>query len=54
MRSAISYLSPIISDGDVIGGIMLLQNGESGALPDEADRKMINAGALFLSKQFEV
>lgn len=50
----ISYLSPIISEGDVIGGIMLLQNGESGARPDDADRKMINAGALFLSKQFEV
>ncbi len=50
----VSYLSPIISEGDVIGGIMLLQDGESDARPDDADRKMINAGALFLSKQFEV
>ena len=49
----VSYLSPIVREGDVVGGIMLLQNG-ANARPDEADRKMINAGALFLSKQFEV
>ncbi len=49
----VAYLSPILSEGDVIGGIMLLQGNTDGA-PDDADRKMINAGALFLSKQFEL
>jgi AbrB family transcriptional regulator (stage V sporulation protein T) len=48
----VSYLSPIISDGDVIGGIMLL--AREGRSPDESERKMINTGALFLSKQLEV
>lgn len=48
----VSYLSPIISDGDVIGGIMLLER--EGFLPDESERKMINTGALFLSKQLEI
>ncbi len=50
----VSYFSPILSEGDVVGGIMMLQNGDTGADPDDADRKMINAGALFLSKQFEL
>ncbi len=48
----VSYLSPIISDGDVIGGIMLL--AREGYMPDESERKMINTGALFLSKQLEL
>ncbi|MDD4124128.1 MAG: stage V sporulation T C-terminal domain-containing protein [Eubacteriales bacterium] len=48
----VSYLTPIISDGDVIGGIMLL--AREGCTPDESERKMINTGALFLSKQLEL
>ncbi|MGI6715683.1 MAG: stage V sporulation T C-terminal domain-containing protein [Eubacteriales bacterium] len=48
----VSYLTPIISDGDVIGGIMLL--ARDGYVPDDSERKMINAGALFLSKQLEL
>ena len=48
----VSYLTPIIAEGDVIGGIMLL--AREGFIPDESERKMINTGALFLSKQLEL
>ncbi|MFA6729585.1 MAG: stage V sporulation T C-terminal domain-containing protein [Eubacteriales bacterium] len=48
----VSYLAPIISDGDIIGGVMLL--AREGYTPDESEQKMINTGALFLSKQLEM
>ncbi len=48
----IAYLSPIISSGDVVGGIMMLER-EPRPVSD-AEKKMINAGAMFLSGQIEI
>ncbi|HAN20305.1 MAG: stage V sporulation protein T [Clostridiales bacterium GWF2_36_10] len=49
----VSYLSPIISEGSVVGAVMALKSSEK-PLSDETDKKLINTGALFLSKQLEV
>jgi AbrB family transcriptional regulator (stage V sporulation protein T) len=49
----ISYMTPIVSEGSVIGAIMSLKNDEKPA-PDETEKKLINTGALFLSKQLEI
>jgi len=51
--SRISYMSPIISEGSVVGAVMSLRTNEKTA-PDETEKKLINTGALFLSKQFEI
>ncbi len=48
----VSYLSPIITSGDVVGGIMMMQ--KNGMTASDSERKMINAGALFLSGQMEI
>lgn len=49
----ISYLSPIVSEGSVIGAVMSLRSTEK-QMPDETEKKLINTGALFLSKQMEI
>lgn len=49
----VSYLSPIVSDGSVIGAVMSLRNLEKAAA-DDTEKKLINTGALFLSKQLEI
>jgi len=49
----VSYLSPIVSEGSVIGAVMSLQSSEKTA-PDETEKKLINTGALFLAKQMEI
>ena len=48
----VAYLSPIITSGDVVGGIMMLRRDGEGA--SEPEKRMINAGALFLSGQMEI
>ena len=47
----VSYLSPIVSEGSVLGAVMSLGNGDAA---DESEKKLINTGALFLSKQLEI
>jgi len=49
----ISYFSPIISEGSVVGGVMSLK-GPNKLSPDETEKKLINTGSLFLSRQFEI
>lgn len=49
----ISYMSPIVSEGSVIGAVMSLRNDER-ANADDTEKKLINTGALFLSKQLEI
>ncbi len=49
----LSFLSPIVADGTVVGGVMSVA-GESGHVPSETEQKLISTGAIFLSKQLEV
>ena len=49
----VSFLSPIVADGSVIGAVMSIKKAEN-SVPDDAEKKLISAGALFLSKQMEV
>jgi hypothetical protein len=46
----VTYMTPIVSEGSVIGAIMSLKSDEK-PVPDETEKKLINTGALFLSKQ---
>ena len=48
----VSYLSPIVSEGNVIGAVMSLkQNGKS---PDGSEKQLIDTGAYFMSSQTEI
>ena len=48
----VSYLSPIVSDGSVIGAIMSLkQDGKSN---EESEKQLVDAGAYFMSSQTEI
>ena len=49
--SRISVLVPILLDGDIIGSVATLTNGE--ASPTETEIKLIQTAAAFLSKQLE-
>ena len=49
----VSFLSPIVADGSVVGGVMSIMQDDS-SVPDETEKKLISTGALFLSKQLEV
>jgi len=49
----VSYMSPIVAEGNVIGAVMSLQK-QKGAVPDDAEKKLISTGAMFLSSQMEV
>ena len=48
----VSYLSPIVSEGNVVGAVMSLS--DSPVPPDETAKKLINTGALFLSSQMKI
>ena len=48
----LSYLSPIVSEGSVIGAVMSLS--QTAGTPDETEKKVINTGAAFLSSQMEI
>jgi AbrB family transcriptional regulator (stage V sporulation protein T) len=45
----VSYLSPIVSEGNVIGAVMSIK--ESGKSPDGSEKKLIDTGAYFMSTQ---
>lgn len=49
----VSYMTPIVAEGNVIGAVMSLQK-QKGMSPDDAEKKLISAGAMFLSTQMEV
>ena len=49
----VSFMSPIVAEGNVIGAVMSLQK-QNGAVPDDAEKKLISTGAMFLSTQMEV
>ncbi len=48
----LSYLSPIVSEGNVVGAVMSL--AKDSAVPDETAKKLINTGAMFLSSQMQI
>ena len=48
----VSYLSPIVSDGSVIGAVMSLK--QSGKTVDGSEKKLVDAGAYFMSSQTEI
>lgn len=49
---AVSYLSPIVSEGSVIGAVMSLK--QNGKAPDGSEKKLVDAGAYFMSSQTEL
>ncbi len=48
----ISYLSPIISEGSVIGAIMSLK--QNGGQPNGSEKQLVDTGAYFMSSQTEI
>ena len=48
----ISVCSPILSSGDMIGAVCLLQN-EEGSTPSDGDVRLTQVAASFLGKQME-
>lgn len=48
----VNYLSPIVSEGSVIGAVMSLK--QDGKTPDGSEKKLVDAGAYFMSSQTEI
>lgn len=48
----ISYLAPIVSDGNVVGAVMSLS--KTPEVPDETAKKLIHTAAVFLSSQMQI
>ena len=48
----VSYLSPIVSEGSVIGAVMSLK--QNGTTTDGSEKKLVDAGAYFMSTQTEI
>ncbi|MBR2900835.1 MAG: AbrB/MazE/SpoVT family DNA-binding domain-containing protein [Clostridia bacterium] len=49
----VSYLSPIVSEGSVIGAVMSLK--QSGKVSDTgSEKKLVDTGAYFMSSQTEI
>ena len=51
-NGVVNYLSPIVSEGNVIGAIMSLK--QDGKTPDGSEKKLVDAGAYFMSTQTEI
>ena len=47
---SVSAFSPIVSNGDIIGGVASLSDKEE---PNDCEKKLVEAGALFLGKENE-
>ena len=45
-------ISPIICEGDMIGGVVLIDNGEKGKM-GEVEQKLVQSAAGFLGRQME-
>ncbi len=52
--SEVNYLAPIVSEGSVIGAVMSLKGEGRTGSPDVAERKLVDAGAYFMSSQTEI
>jgi AbrB family transcriptional regulator (stage V sporulation protein T) len=48
----VNYLSPIVSEGSVIGAVMSIKH--NGKTPDGSEKKLVDAGAYFMSSQTEI
>lgn len=46
-------ISPIISDGDVLGNVVVMRSGEKDKMTD-VEIKLANAASMFLAKQMEI
>ena len=51
-NEAVTYLAPIVSEGNPVGGVMILSSDNTS--PDETAKKLVNTGAMFLSSQMQV
>jgi AbrB family transcriptional regulator (stage V sporulation protein T) len=51
-EGVVNYLSPIVSEGNVIGAVMSLK--QDGKTPDGSEKKLVDAGAYFMSTQTEI
>ncbi len=49
--SEVSYLAPIVSEGSVVGAVMSLRGEGKSAVPDVSEKKLVDAGAYFMSSQ---
>ena len=45
-------ISPIICEGDIIGGVVLIDNGEKGKM-GEVEQKLVQSASGFLGRQME-
>ena len=46
-------ISPIISEGDVLGNVVVMRGSESEKMTD-VEVKLANAASMFLAKQMEI
>ena len=46
-------VSPIVSEGDVIGNVVMMQSGEKSKMTD-VELKLASAASMFLAKQMEI
>jgi len=46
-------VSPIVSEGDVIGNVVMMQSGDKGKMTD-VELKLASAASMFLAKQMEI
>ena len=46
-------ISPIISDGDVLGNVVVMRSGEKDKMTD-VELKLASAASMFLAKQMEI
>ena len=49
----ISFFSPIISEGSVVGAFVSIQRGGTNN-PDETEKSLVGTGAYFISSQMEI
>ena len=48
----VSFMSPIVAEGNVIGAVMSIK--QNGKTPDGSEKKLIDTGAYFMSSQTEI
>ncbi len=48
----VAFACPIITAGDLVGSVMLINDGD-GKIPTDSDKNLVRVAAQFLSKQME-
>ncbi len=52
-KYALAVAAPVISEGDLMGSVMLLMEQGSGFIPTESEQKLVQTVAGFLGRQME-